>query len=63
MISNTYLRMQVENMLQTLNAFDVGCDMAVRQDDGVMDRQEEKMLKTLKKATDTFRKELNSLMK
>ncbi len=58
---NTFLRGQIDNMINTLNAFQTGCELAAIQDDGVVDKKEKKALKELKKATADYIKTLQSI--
>ena len=58
---NVYLRMQIQNMQTALDTFMTGCEMAVLQDDGVVSKEEEKILKNLKKATAEYKKVLESM--
>ena len=44
---NTFMRAQIDNMINTLKVFETGCEMAAKQDDGVIDKNEEKALKAL----------------
>ena len=60
---NTYLNMQIQNMINALDSFDTGCELAAVQDDGVVSKEEEKMLKTLKKATEQYRKTLKGILR
>jgi len=48
-------------MLLSLKNFEVGCELAATKDDGSISREEEKQLKRIKKATDKYRKELESI--
>lgn len=58
---NTFLKAQIDNMINTLNVFETSCEMAAVQDDGVIDKKEEKALKKLKKATADYIKVLQSI--
>ena len=51
---NLFLKSQIDNMIQTLQAFETGCEMAARQDDGKIDKKEEAALKKLKKGVKDF---------
>ncbi|MBO7702937.1 MAG: hypothetical protein J6S26_00720 [Solobacterium sp.] len=60
---NTYLNMQIQNMVNALDSFTTGCELAAVQDDGVISKEEAKMLKTLKKATEEYKKTLKSMLR
>ena len=61
MIMNSYIKSQVANMIAMLNTFEASCEFAAKMDDSVVDRDEEKTLKRIKKATKIFRDELEKL--
>lgn len=56
---NNYIRAQITNMLALTASFKQACKIAALQDDGVVDKQEEKLLNAIEKAADNFTKELN----
>ena len=58
---NSFLRAQIDNMINTLKVFETGCELAAKQDDGVVDKNEEKQLQKLRKATAEYIKTLNSI--
>ena len=58
---NTYIRMQLNNMMSYLNGFEQACEMASMRDDGVIDKQERKQVEQIKKAYRQFRNELEKI--
>lgn len=58
---NPYIRAQIANLLQMLDSFEAGCKLAAQQDDDIVDKNEEKLLKRLHSATDKYRNELKRL--
>ena len=58
---NTFLKAQIDNMINTLDVFETSCEMAAIQDDGVIDKKEDKALQKLKKATADYSKVLQSI--
>lgn len=54
LMSNQFIRMQCENMLTMIETFRQSCEMAARQDDGKVSKEEEKFLKKMNKAADQF---------
>ena len=58
---NTYMRMQILNMVTMTQTFDQACELAARKDDGQLDAAEVKTLQQVKKASAQFRKELKRL--
>ncbi|MBO4218975.1 MAG: hypothetical protein IKX74_00850 [Erysipelotrichaceae bacterium] len=60
---NTYIKMQLNNMISYLNGFEQACEMAAMKDDGVIDRSEERQLERIRKASAEFRRELEKVGK
>lgn len=58
---NSFLRAQIDNMISTLNVFETSCELAAKQDDGIIDRKEQAALKLLKKATADYIKTLQKI--
>ncbi len=58
---NTYIEMQIRNMLMFLDAFEKSCKMAAVKDDGVVDKIEAKQLKKINAAVARFRSDLESV--
>ena len=58
---NTFLKAQIDNMINTLDVSETSCEMAAIQDDGVIDKKEDKALQKLKKATADYSKVLQSI--
>ncbi|MBQ9328006.1 MAG: hypothetical protein IJ225_05675 [Solobacterium sp.] len=58
---NSFLNAQINNMINTLQVFLTGCELAAKQDDGKIDRSEEKTLKKVRKATEDYIKVLKSI--
>lgn len=58
---NPYIRAQIANLLQMLDSFEAGCKLAALQDDDIMDKNEEILLKQLHSATEKYRNELKRL--
>ncbi len=58
---NTYIKMQLNNMMSYLNGFEQACEMAAIEDDGIVDRQEREQIDRIRKACRQFRSELEKL--
>ena len=58
---NTYMKAQIDNMISTLKIFQSSCELSATKDDGQIDKDEAKALKTINKATERFIKEIESL--
>lgn len=51
---NTYLELQIKNMITSVQLFDSACELAAKKDDGQIDRDEEKQLRIIHKAAKRF---------
>ncbi|MBQ6654420.1 MAG: hypothetical protein IJM79_02730 [Erysipelotrichaceae bacterium] len=58
---NTYIKMQLNNMMSYLSGFEQACEMAAMKDDGVIDKKERKQIDRIKKASSDFRRELEKI--
>ena len=58
---NTYIKMQLNTMIQYVDSFQQACEMAASQDDGVIDRRERKQLERIKKAVGRFKRDLEKI--
>lgn len=57
-MKNVYINAQIQNMEAIVKTFRQSCRMAASQDDGQMDRNEEKALKKIDAAAEKFLAEL-----
>lgn len=55
---NTFMTIQINNMITNLRLFEDALKLAALKDDGVLSKSEEKQLKAVYKATEVFKKEL-----
>lgn len=58
---NTFVRTQIQNMLLMTKTFEDACELAAKQDDGQVSKEEAKNLKKIHKAVAQFTKELESI--
>ncbi len=58
---NAFLEIQIKNMLLSLQNFESGCELAVKKDDGVIDRDERRKLNKILAATEQYKKELGKI--
>lgn len=58
---NTYIQAQIVNMITVTKTFEQACELAALQDDRTRSREEEKLLKKIKTASQKFRKELETI--
>ncbi len=58
---NSYIKMQLNTMIQYVDSFQQACEMAAMKDDGIVDRKEEKQLKKIRKAVARFKRELEKI--
>ena len=59
---NSYIKMQLNTMIQYLDSFEQACEIAATRDDGQIDRKEEKQLHKIRKSVARFRKELQKIV-
>ena len=62
-INNNYLEMQIMNQIQMADNFKNTCRIAFQKEDGVIDKDERKILDKLTKETDTYIKNLQKILK
>jgi len=55
---NTFMSMQINNMLMYLSSFEDAMIMAAKKDDGKIDRREQKQIDEIRRASERFRKTL-----
>ena len=58
---NQFISDQIDNMTATAAFFKKSCKMAALEDDGIIDKEEEKLLAKINKVTDRFISDLNKL--
>ena len=58
---NTYIKMQLQTMIQYVDSFQQACEIAAMKDDGVIDKKEQKQLKKIRKAVSRFKKDLEKI--
>lgn len=49
------------SMITFTRNFEQSCEMAARKNDGIIDKEEEQILKKIRAATEKFRKELGKI--
>lgn len=59
---NPFIKKQCQNMELSLTTFLQSCKVAALQDDGMISKEEEKLLKRLEKASEKFRAEIQKAM-
>ena len=55
---NSFMSMQINNMLMYLSSFEDAMIMAAKKDDGKIDRREQKQIDEIRRASERFRKTL-----
>lgn len=58
---NTYIKMQIDNAIVFTQMFIKSCELAALKDDGTVSKEEERQLKELRKAAESFRKSLEKI--
>jgi len=59
---NTYMEMSIKACVGYLDSFVQGMKVAALKDDGIVSREEEKILKKLNKAKEKYKRELETLI-
>ena len=60
---NSYIKMQLNTMIQYLDSFEQACQIAATRDDGQIDRKEEKQLRRIRKSVVRFKRDLERISK
>ena len=60
-VDNQYLQMQILNHIQQCENFMNTCKLSTLKDDGVVDKAERKILKTIEKETNSYIEHLKKL--
>lgn len=63
LIVNIYMNIQITNMLTSLRIFDDAIKLAARKDDGEINKEEQRQLQQIAKATAQYRAELERIKK
>lgn len=58
---NSYIKMQLNVMIQYLDSFEQACQIAATKDDGQIDRREKKQLRKIRKSVARFKRDLEKL--
>ena len=58
---NEFIKSQCRNMVSSIDIFEQACELAAKEDDGAISKEEEKTLKRIYKAAKLFKEELNRL--
>ena len=58
---NPYIKMQVNNIKSMVETFKQSCELAAKQDDGSISKEEQKILNQINKASISFLKDLEKI--
>lgn len=62
-IDNVFIKSQITNQIMVTESFKQYCEMAALKNDGVVDKEEQKVLNKINKCTDSYLKELKKIVK
>lgn len=62
-MDNQYMQAQCRNMIASIAAFSQACELAAKEDDGVLSRAEERELRKIRAAAQRFQGELARVMR
>lgn len=60
-MANSFITQQCQNMITSIDLFESACQMAASKDDGIISKEEQKVLKKIKAAGDKFKRELTNI--
>ena len=58
---NTFMDAQCKNIIALVSTFEMACEMAAKQDDGKISKEEAVMLKKIRGASQKFKTEIGKL--
>lgn len=58
---NTFMKAQINNVLVALKSLDQSIEMAAKQDDGIVTKEEKKQIKKIRKAIRKFQEAMQKL--
>lgn len=61
-MENQYMQAQCRNMITMIAAFSQACELAAKEDDGVLSRAEERELRKIRAAAQRFQGELTRVI-
>ncbi len=62
-MENQYMQAQCRNMIASIAAFSLACELAAKEDDGVLSRTETRELRKIRAAAQRFQGELARVMR
>ena len=58
---NRYIKSQITTMISSLNLFVKSLEISALQDDGIISKEEDKIIRKLKKVTEKYKEELEKI--
>lgn len=58
---NTHILTQINNILFSVKLFEDSLELAAMKDDGIISKEEEKIIRKAKKASEEYKKELEKI--
>ena len=58
---NSYINAQCRLMLASIDTFVTACEMAARKDDGKISKEEEKILNSIRKASEKYKSQISKI--
>lgn len=61
-INNPYIKISIANQIMVVDNFKRECELSAKKNDGIIDKEERKILKKLNKLGDKYSKELKAFL-
>ena len=60
---NTFIRIQIRCMLSSVEAFMQSCRLAATKDDGIISKEEQRILRKINRVSNRYNKQLSRILK
>ncbi len=60
---NTFIQIQLKYMVSSVEAFMQSCKLAATKDDGIVSKEEQRILRKINRASNRYNKQLNRILK
>ncbi len=60
---NTFIQIQLKYMVSSVEAFMQSCKLAATKDDGIISKEEQRILRKINRASNRYNKQLNRILK
>ena len=60
---NTFIQIQINYMVSSVEAFMRSCKLAATKDDGIVSKEERRILRKINRASNRYNRQLNRILK